>query len=147
MQGLKNETPEHHIIFRHDYFSSALHEISHWCVAGEQRRKQVDYGYWYAPDGRSEEQQREFEQVEVRPQAVEWVLHVAVGKPFKVSVDNLEGDPGSNEHFKDAVFQQVKKFCHGDKFPPRGLIFAEALSRIYDTAGFFTIEKYSRGVL
>ncbi len=37
---------------RTDFFASALHEISHWCVAGKARREQVDFGYWYCPDGR-----------------------------------------------------------------------------------------------
>ncbi len=144
LQGFNNETSEHQIIFRHDYFSSALHEAAHWCVAGQQRRQQIDYGYWYAPDGRSETQQKEFEQVEVRPQAVEWVLHVAAGERFKVSVDNLNGDPGSNDHFKDRVYQQVIAFCHGDKFPPRALIFAQALAEFYGAKDFWVAGKYNR---
>src|SRR5690606_17895265 len=57
------------IHYRHDYFRSALHEVAHWCVAGEARRQQDDYGYWYAPDGRNAGQQKAFEQVEVLPQA------------------------------------------------------------------------------
>jgi elongation factor P hydroxylase len=28
------------IRFTHDYERSALHELGHWCVAGEQRREQ-----------------------------------------------------------------------------------------------------------
>ena len=48
----------HGIVFCHDYFSSALHEVSHWCIAGAQRRELVDFGYWYAPDGRSTAQQK-----------------------------------------------------------------------------------------
>ena len=42
------------IFFRSDYVSSALHEISHWCIAGEKRRDQEDYGYWYETDTRDE---------------------------------------------------------------------------------------------
>ena len=61
----------HRVIFRHDYFSSALHEVAHWCIAGPLRRQQVDYGYWYVPDGRDAQQQLRFEQVEARPQALE----------------------------------------------------------------------------
>ena len=52
------------IVFTHDYFASALHEVAHWCVAGPERRRLTDYGYWYAPDGRTEKQQMEFERVE-----------------------------------------------------------------------------------
>ena len=47
--------------FRSDFVSSALHEISHWCIAGERRRKLKDFGYWYCPDGRSEVEQEAFE--------------------------------------------------------------------------------------
>ncbi|MFS1705115.1 elongation factor P hydroxylase, partial [Alteromonas sp. AMM-1] len=28
----------HQIVFAHGYFSSALHEVAHWCVSGEGRR-------------------------------------------------------------------------------------------------------------
>jgi elongation factor P hydroxylase len=80
------------IRFTHDYERSALHELGHWCVAGEQRRRQDDYGYWYAPDGRDNTQQQLFFQVEVRPQAIEKHFCSALGIPFAVSVDNL-GNP------------------------------------------------------
>jgi len=68
------DVPYHRIIFRQDYFASALHEVAHWCIAGRVRRLQQDYGYWYAPDGRSVEQQAQFELLEVKPQALEWCL-------------------------------------------------------------------------
>ena len=77
------------IFYREDYPASALHEVAHWCIAGPARRELEDYGYWYAPDGRSAEQQRAFERVEVRPQAVEWHLALASGVAFTVSADNL----------------------------------------------------------
>lgn len=44
---------------------------------GEKRRQLVDFGYWYAPDGRSAEQQELFQAVEVKPQAMEWILSPA----------------------------------------------------------------------
>ena len=34
----------------------------------------------------------EFEKVEVRPQAYEWILSVSAGFPFTVSCDNLDGE-------------------------------------------------------
>jgi elongation factor P hydroxylase len=49
----------HRIIFAHGFFASALHEIAHWCVAGQARRLLEDYGYWYCPDGRNMQQQTE----------------------------------------------------------------------------------------
>lgn len=77
------------IRFTRDYERSALHELAHWCVAGPQRRRRDDYGYWYAPDGRSNEQQQLFFRVEVRPQAIERIFCAALDIPFSVSVDNL----------------------------------------------------------
>ncbi|PPS58814.1 hypothetical protein CRX72_23640 [Pantoea sp. BRM17] len=46
------ESPWHRVVFAHGFYASALHEISHWCIAGDARRQQVDFGYWYCPDGR-----------------------------------------------------------------------------------------------
>ncbi len=57
-----------------------------------RRREQVDFGYWYCPDGRDAMTQSQFEDVEVKPQAFEWLFCVAAGFPFNVSCDNLEGD-------------------------------------------------------
>lgn len=33
-----DKMPYHRIIFARGYYASALHEISHWCIAGETRR-------------------------------------------------------------------------------------------------------------
>ncbi|MDG3088704.1 elongation factor P hydroxylase [Vibrio hannami] len=82
----------HRIIFARGFYASALHEIAHWCVAGPKRRLLEDFGYWYEPDGRTEQVQSEFEKVEIRPQAYEWILSVSAGFPFNVSCDNLHGD-------------------------------------------------------
>ena len=79
----------HQILFAYGYFASALHEIAHWCVAGEKRRQQEDYGYWYLPDGRNPQQQQQFEQVEIKSQALEWIFTQACGRKFNASTDNL----------------------------------------------------------
>src|SRR3546814_12851389 len=63
--------------------------VAHWCLAGAARRRQDDYGYWYAADGRDLEQQHLFEQVEVKPQALELLFSDVCGLNFCVSVDNL----------------------------------------------------------
>lgn len=103
--------PYHRIIFTQDYVSSALHEIAHWCVAGDQRRRQRDYGYWYVPDGRNAQQQTQFEQVEVRPQAMEWVFSHACGVPFRISADNLGSDLGPSQVFKARIVAQAQDYC------------------------------------
>ncbi|WP_444910068.1 elongation factor P hydroxylase [Microbulbifer sp. TRSA005] len=104
--------PSHHQVeFTLDYAASALHEVAHWCVAGEARRQLPDYGYWYAPDGRSAEQQAEFELVEVKPQALEWIFARACGLRFRVSADNLESGLGPSTSFKEAIWRQVQRYC------------------------------------
>ena len=80
------------IEFAHGFFASALHEISHWCVAGKKRRQLDDFGYWYVADGRDEATQKLFEQVEIKPQAIECLLNLALGRYFYVSQDNLNAD-------------------------------------------------------
>jgi elongation factor P hydroxylase len=104
-------TPYHAIYFAHGFFSSALHECAHWLIAGEARRKQVDFGYWYLPDGRNAEQQIQFERAEVKPQALEWILSKACGYRFNVSVDNLNGSSTDALAFKNAVLEQVHQYC------------------------------------
>lgn len=99
----------HTIWYTRDYFRSALHEIAHWCVAGPARREQDDYGYWYAPDGRTPTQQAQFEQVEVAPQALELLACAATGHRFRVSLDNLNGAGGVDEtRFAAAVGQAAE---------------------------------------
>jgi elongation factor P hydroxylase len=97
----------HRIFYREDFVSSSLHEVSHWLVAGAERRLLPDWGYWYAPDGRNAEQQHAFEQVEIKPQALEWLLSIACGVHFRVSLDNLGEHVGSGSTFKDRVYQQT----------------------------------------
>lgn len=101
----------HRIIFAHGFYQSALHEISHWCIAGSKRRLLEDYGYWYEPDGRSLEQQKIFEKVEIKPQALEWLFSVAAGIRFNVSADNLNGESSSSDScFKTAIASQAKQY-------------------------------------
>lgn len=99
------------IEFAHGFFASALHEISHWCIAGKSRRLINDFGYWYAPDGRSEAQQQAFERVEIKPQAIECLFTLACHRPFQVSQDNLFADfDTSNSTFADDVYQQASRY-------------------------------------
>ncbi|TQV67782.1 elongation factor P hydroxylase [Exilibacterium tricleocarpae] len=120
----------HRIVFTRDYFASALHEVAHWCIAGPQRRLLQDYGYWYQPDGRSAEQQRRFEQVEVKPQALEWVFATAAGYRFRVSADNLNGGAAPSADFLGAIYRQVLAYCEGG-LPARAAAFTGALAAFY----------------
>lgn len=124
--------PYHRIYFARGYFSSALHECAHWFIAGPHRRQQVDYGYWYEPDGRNPLQQALFQSVEVKPQALEWVLSRAAGFRFRLSSDNLNGNEGDMQAFQQAVYQQVMTYCE-QGLPQRATQFRDALCRFYDT--------------
>ena len=84
--------------------------MAHWCVAGAERRLLPDFGYWYAPDGRSAEQQRTFEQVEVKPQALELIFCLAAGHRFDVSTDNLSGEATDPAPFRARVREQARVY-------------------------------------
>ena len=122
----------HRIYYREDFFASALHEVAHWCIAGSARRLQADYGYWYAPDGRSPTQQRAFEQVEQQPQAMEWLFSIACGTRFRISVDNLDAASGNSCQlaFADAVRRTALSYCE-QGLPPRGDRFFTALQHFF----------------
>ena len=83
------------IHFRSNYPRSLLHEVSHYRLAGDQRRKVDDFGYWYSPCGRSLEEQRNFELVEARPQGLEKVMCEIVEVEFSPSLDDFSGSPPS----------------------------------------------------
>lgn len=99
------------IEFAHGFFASALHELSHWCIAGYKRRQVNDFGYWYAPDGRTAAQQQAFERVEIKPQAIECLFTLACKREFKVSQDNLFADfDTSNSTFAIDVYEQATRY-------------------------------------
>jgi elongation factor P hydroxylase len=132
----------HQIIFARGYYASALHEISHWCQAGEARRLLEDFGYWYKPDGRNELEQQEFEQVEVIPQAIEWAFNIAAQRKFHVSSDNLSGFQADTNRFRQRVFEQVQVFL-SNGFPVRANQFIVVLAEFYNTPLPLTIENFS----
>lgn len=104
--------------FRENFLRSALHELSHWCIAGKERREMDDFGYWYSEDGRSQDEQNAFYQSEVKPQAIEKHFCEALFIPFEVSADNLDGKVVGIEDFQAAVDAQYRVYLR-DGFPPR----------------------------
>ena len=119
------------IHFRHDYVRSALHEVSHWCLAGPSRRSIPDYGYWYTPDNRDERRQAAFYQVEVRPQALESVFCDSLGIGFRVSLDNLEMTFQDREaHVFNQQVQLMKTKLLEQGLPRRAEQFHRALQAL-----------------
>lgn len=122
--------PCNRVIFTYDYYASALHEIAHWCLAGEARRKQVDYGYWYFPEGRTAEQQILFENAEIKPQALECIFSQAAGSKFMISRDCFVEGHGCAATFEKKVAEQARQFLqHG--LPERAAMFASELMKFY----------------
>lgn len=136
------------IYYRDDFFRSALHEVAHWCIAGVERRQKLDFGYWYESDGRTQDQQCEFQKVEIKPQAIEHAFCRACNIPFRVSVDNLNSTSELSEEqqreqekrFFDAVSHQLALYeKHG--FPQRAQMFIDALSAYYQLSGQSEISR------
>lgn len=141
---LPADAPEgcHRVYFTRDYFASALHEAAHWCIAGDRRRTLIDYGYWYAPDGRTAAQQSAFESVEVKPQALEWIFSEACAFRFYVSADNLSGALGASDEFKTKIANQARKYCtNGIAERPRK--FITALAGYYGVTNPLNSDRYT----
>ena len=139
-QPAGDEASFHQVIFAHGFYASAMHEISHWCVAGTERRKLLDYGYWYVPDGRDAAQQQAFEQVEAKPQALEWILCKAAGFKFNISVDNLNGVEVDREPFAKAVCVEVGNWLQRG-LPDRAAQLVAGLQQFYQTPAL-AIEQF-----
>ena len=128
----------HQIVFAHCYFASALHKVSHWCVAGKAGLLLDDFGYWYRPDGRTERQQKQFEKVEIKPQALEWLFSLANQRPFVASANNLTSKVCDDLTFRLAVSAQARAyFTQG--LPPQAQLFLVQLQKTY--AGQMTLEQ------
>lgn len=78
--------------YRADFPASALHEAAHWCIAGEARRQQEDFGYRYIGGPRTDAEQMAFFRLELHTQSLERRFAQASGLGFRPSADNLEAD-------------------------------------------------------
>lgn len=119
------------LCYREDHAASALHEISHWCLAGAQRRQRVDFGYPYIDAPRSLVQQVTFLRCEVRAQALERLFAELVNVPFRCSFDDVDDRfvqlrPGFAAAV-DSVHAQLQR----QKLPARAAQFASALSALH----------------
>lgn len=85
------------------------------------------------PDGRDASTQSQFEVVEIKPQAFDWLFCVAAGFPFNVSCDNLNGDCEPDRiDFQRRVHAQVMQYLE-EGIPARPASFIRALQSFYNT--------------
>ncbi len=91
---------------------------------------QVDYGYWYQPDGRKAQAQQAFLEAECKPQALEWIFSEICGLTFQISLDNLNGDSGDTAAFAEAVEKKRDLFLM-QGLPLRAYKFRTALSKAF----------------
>jgi len=122
-----DECSYHRIMYYQDFFSSALHEISHWCIAGEKRRTQIDFGYWYKPERSKLEEQELFERYETKVQGLEWVLSSAAGKEFFVSCDCFDQSLLDLEKFRKSITKEALRIAKSKCLPVRTTKFITAL--------------------
>lgn len=112
------------IFFKENYPRSLLHEIAHYCLAGQKRRKLDDYGYWYTECGRTSEEQELFQLVEARPQGLEKAMCEAIGIYFLPSLDDFSGRSISEVFLKNLEFHYQEMITNP---PPTAKIALEGL--------------------
>ena len=113
--------------YTYDYASSALHEASHWCMAGRTRRKLVDYGYFYDPPPRSAIMQRRFEYFELDVQALECLLSRSADIPFRASLNDVGTTLETADLFRCRVERRARNWLMSG-LPPRAALFMNRLS-------------------
>jgi elongation factor P hydroxylase len=101
------------IVYARGLAQSCLHEAAHWLRAGAARRRLVDYGYWYAPDGRDAAAQAQFETLEAEVQGLECILADAAGVEFRISCDNLIRPDPSPEFCAAITAAAQRQLAHG----------------------------------
>lgn len=112
------------IFFKENYPRSLLHELAHYCLAGQKRRELDDYGYWYTECGRTREEQELFQLVEAKPQGLEKAMCKAIGIHFSPSLDDFSGRPISQVFLKDLENHYQEMITNP---PPTARVVLEAL--------------------
>jgi elongation factor P hydroxylase len=74
--------------------------------------------------------QSRFEEVEVKPQAIEYIFSQAAGIPFYVSMDNLMNPQANTDVFQARVNAQVHEY-KTNGLPHRAKLFHQSLVSFY----------------
>ena len=77
----------------------------------------------------------------MKPQALEWILATAAGFRYFASADNLNGNPGDTQPFKQAVYEQVKIYAEKG-LPKRAETLRYALAIFYGTEDRIDLSKF-----
>ena len=72
---------------------------------------------------------------------MEWILATAAGFRYFASVDNLNGNPGDTQPFKQAVYEQVKNYAEKG-LPKRAETLRHALAQFYGTEDRIDLAKF-----
>lgn len=76
----------------------------------------------------------------MKPQALEWILATAAGFRYFASADNLNGNPGDTQPFKQAVYEQVKTYA--EKACKTCETLRHALAQFYGTEDRIDLAKF-----
>ena len=79
--------------------------------------------------------------MEVKPQAIEWILATAAGFRYFASADNLSGQAGDTKPFKLAVYEQVNYYAQKG-LPKRAEKLRKALADFYGTEDKINLAKF-----
>ena len=77
----------------------------------------------------------------MKPQALEWILATAAGFRYFASADNLNGNPGDTQPFKQDVYEQVKIYAEKG-LPKRAETLRYALAIFYGTEDRIDLSKF-----
>ena len=77
----------------------------------------------------------------MKPQALEWILAMAAGFRYFASADNLNGNPGDTQPFKQDVYEQVKIYAEKG-LPKRAETLRYALAIFYGTEDRIDLSKF-----
>ena len=105
--------------------------VAHWCIAGPDRRRKNDFGYWYTPDNRSINEQVEFYKVEILPQALEKIFTESLTLEFRHSLDIFSNDLDKIKFETDQFIKQVDTKAEElkNELPKRAHLFNEELKK------------------
>jgi elongation factor P hydroxylase len=128
--------PFNRILYTQGSYTSVLHEISHWCIAGSERRLKIDYGYWYKPESQTLEEAELYKKFEAKTHGIEWIFSIAAGVPFYIIPNNLSAGFEVSQDLKEAVHAATLNYLNSG-LPVSAERFKQALLKYYKREAVF----------